>query len=142
MTNEDILKAVDLKKSEKRKKAQSEALEAERIEALHAIGLTPDCRPIGGKGHPHYNKSKKIDKADFQSAIDACMAGTSRTEAYKLSGLSYPTFTKRIMELCDTGMLPAEYFTDNKPYIFTYNAPSRLVSIDKEVKRVKKAKGI
>ena len=71
---------------------------------------------MSGKGHIGLYRGKKIDKDKFMSAVMAYINdGVAMRRAYKLSGLSQPTFQKRINELFANGFLPWYLFTDGKP---------------------------
>lgn len=128
-----IRQALIEKKSEKTKKALAE-------EQKRAEEEKKPKKKGNGKGHRGYYKGKPMDRKSFENAIDAFFAGTTLTEAYLLSGLSYPTFKKRIEQLCEDCYLPPYMFTDGKPMYFTYEPPSDLAMIKKELKQIKARK--
>ena len=119
----EILDALNQKKSEKEKK--------------------PSDKPKrqGGKGHPNYFKGKKIDRRKFETAIDAFFGGMAIRRAWKLSGLSEPTFKKRLTELVENGNLPDYLFTDGMPMYITLKPPSEYAMIAHELKELEKYKG-
>lgn len=141
MTNQEILESLAFKKSEKIKKASDEVRREQKEKEMRKRGLAPDGSPVSGKGHKCYYSGKKLDREKFQMAMDAVFSGIPINKAYKLSGVSYPTFTKYARQLCSGDcMLPGERFTDGKPMYFTYNPPSELTLIKRELERLEKRK--
>jgi len=139
MTNQEIIATLSFKKSEKIKKASDEVKRKQKEKEMRKRGLAPDGSPVSGKGHKCYYSGKKLDREKFQMAIDAVFSGIPIRKAYKLSGLSEPTFTKYARQLCSGDcMLPGERFTDGKPMYFTYNPPSELTLIKRELDRLEK----
>lgn len=78
-----------------------------------------DGRPLHGKGHPNYYKGKLIDKEKFAKAVSTFLTCSSMHKTYKMSGLSEPTYQKRVKQLVADGELPGYLFTDGKPLSVT-----------------------
>jgi len=119
MDNTEILKMLSEKKSEKEKKP----------------------RRKGGKGHEGYFKGKRMERAKFEKALDAFFAGGSIRKIWKMSGVSEPTFSKRLHEILDNGYLPDYLFTDGLPMYLTLKPPSEYTMIANELEMLDKYKG-
>jgi hypothetical protein len=80
-----------------------------------------DGKPVSGKGHPQYYKGKVIDRKKFTEAVDTFFAGSSVMKTWKTSGLSRPTYSKRLNQLMIDGFLPGELMSDGKPFYLIFD---------------------
>jgi hypothetical protein len=123
MTNQEIMDMLISKKSEKTKKAIEKP--------------KPKTEPKGKRSA--YYKGKKINRKKFMEAVSAIFNGELPIRrAYKLSGLSQPTFTKRANQLYMDGFIPGYLVEDGKDLYFEITPPSEYRLIERELERLEK----
>jgi hypothetical protein len=126
MTNEEIMAAFAIIDKQKvREKPKTETIpeparpltKAGKVSAFTYDELGD--KPLSGKGHVGYFKGKPIDKEKFAKAVSTFLTCSSMHKTYKMSGLSEPTYQKRVKQLINDGELPGYLFTDGKPLMVT-----------------------
>ena len=81
---------------------------------------------------------KQMDRNKFAHAVDQyVMDRTPVAQIYKATGLSRPTFEKRLMQYLTDGYLPGEMFIDGYPMILNIVEASPMTKLAKEVERSK-----
>lgn len=117
MTNEEIIASLeDIKERQIRKKTYAVRSDGKKSKfTLEELG----DKPLYGEGHVNYYKGKKIDREKFGLAVDTFFAGSSIHKTYKLSGLSEPTYVKRMNQLIRDGFIPAELMSDGKQFVLS-----------------------
>ena len=81
---------------------------------------------------------KQMDRNKFAHAVDQyVMDRTPVSQIYKATGLSRPTFEKRLMQYLTDGYLPGEMFIDGYPMILNIVEASPMTKLAKEVERSK-----
>lgn len=128
MTNDEILALLDKKKTAK---VISAPTEVEK----------PMPKRKGGKGHEGYFKGKKLNREKFLMAMNGIINyGMPIREAYKLSGLSCPTFTKRANQYLTDGFIPAYLVEDGHQIDFQLEPPDQYELIKYRLQRMEKKK--
>lgn len=101
----------------------------------------PKPKHKGGKGHENWYKGKKIDREKFLMAINGIINyGLPIREAWKLSGLSEPTFRKRANQYLMDGFIPAYLVEDGHQIDFQLEPPDQYELIKHELRRLEKKK--
>ena len=135
MTNNEIARLLDVKTAEKHEALVSKTETSEKSEKTKRV------KKYVGKGHPGYYKGKKIDREKFMKAVNWIFSGGMPIrEAYKYSGLSYPTFTKRANQLCTDGFIPGELVKDGEPINFEIQPIPEYEMLQFELKMLERGK--
>ena len=101
----------------------------------------PKVKHKGGKGHENWYKGKKINREKFLMAINGIINyGLPIREAWKLSGLSEPTFRKRANQYLMDGFIPAYLVEDGHQIDFQLEPPDQYELIKRRLERMEKKK--
>ena len=141
MTNQEIMDLLVSKKSEKTKKPVEKQPSKPTSRDVVLQEAKETGRPLSGKGRAGFYKGKKINREKFMYAINLIFQGEMGiTRAYKYSGLSRPTFTKRANQLCTDGFIPGYLVEDGDQINFEIKPPSEYQLIGRELERLEKRK--
>jgi len=126
MTNDEILALLDRKKTTK---VTSAPTEVEK----------PKPKRQYEEGDTRKYKGKPINREKFLMAMNGIINyGMPIREAYKLSGLSCPTFTKRANQYLTDGFIPAYLVEDGHQIDFQIEPPDQYELIKHELQRLEK----
>lgn len=128
MTNDEILALLDKKKTAK---VISAPTEVEK----------PMSKRQYEEGDTRKYKGKPINREKFLMAMNGIINyGMPIREAYKLSGLSCPTFTKRANQYLTDGFIPSYLVEDGHQIDFQIEPPDQYELIKCRLQRMEKNK--